>query len=928
VERFVHTGIDSYLGMGSPPNHNTLHIFRFDAIIYVKLKCIATSINEYKLAPTEEHQQVTAFHHSDAAWQNTIKSEMDVTRDYADYADATLARYLERPVQINDFVWTTTAGATGAGFNPWTLFLSNPHVADKIRGYRLLQGKLHVRFIINGGPMLYGKLIAAYLPRYNQDDHVILSSLSDAAVTQLSMFPHVYMDATTSSGGVLDLPFFCPDNWIDLLGGTHDEMGYMIVRSINDLLHANTATANVSIKVYAWMSDVKLCAPTTRAINTYTAQSGEYVAAGGASVSILAAIIAWMKHSKCSYVGSEREQTHHDPEQPMEAHAGDEYGTGVISKPASTMARIAGALSGIPRIKPYATATQIAAEMLGRFAHHMGFSRPNIVGTLDRTKIVNTGLLANTDQHDACVKLTFDSKAEVSVDPRVTGLSDVDEMAFDYIKQKECFLMSATWSEGDPEGHMVAQFSVGPDMHHQVTQDGYTASLLTPMYTLAAPFQYWRGTIVFRFQLVASQLHRGRLRITYDPYLHNTPYDDNEVYTRIIDLAENRDFEIPVSWNHARAWLRVNNRISVQGGSFVASHTDGTRTQTVGEMFHNGALRVEVLNLLTSPNPALAQPVYLNVSVRAGPDFELAGPTSAMIQDLEYLPNTVFVPQGGGYEAQAGEEEVIDEADDIPESPPPITPVGTTDPLEDPLYHVFMGEKISSVRSLIKRYCYHRSRVTTNAEQSLLWTDFNFPSLKGQFECRSNTVDAGSLPASQTYNFAANTFLTWFKPCYVGWRGALRVKYLPNHYQGQWSSATMYLKRLSQPLDEPKQQVVGSDFNSNISFDVDVFGGVSGSAVTFAGSEGALEAEFPYISYRRFAHCRTEMDGSGSNDAPYTGEHLGHMVYAFTNGGIVHKYVAAGDDFSFHFFVGQPLIIRRSTPRVDSGILLPIVPTV
>jgi hypothetical protein len=915
VERFVHTGVDSYLGMGSPPNHNTLHIFRFDAIIYVKLKCIASSLSQYKMAPTEEHQQTTAFHHSDAAWQNTIKSEMDVTREYGHNEDANLGKFLSRPVQIAEGGWSTTVGIfAGLTFNPWTEFLSNPHVADKIRGYRMLQGKMHVRLAINGGPMFYGKAIMAYEPRHLQNDFGLLTgSPSDAMTMQLSMLPHVYIDTTTSTGGQLDLPFFCPDNWIDLLGDTAEEMGRVYVRSINDLQHANSSTAIVQMKVYAWMTDVKLCGPTTRTSGAYVAQAGTEIAVGAAGLSIVGALVAWMNHIKCSYVGSDR--TSHsggEPPPELEAQAGDEYGSGIISKPASIVARVAGALTGIPKIAPYATATQMVASALGSWAHHFGFSRPNIVSTVQRCRIVNTGILANADQHDTAIKLALDSKTEVTIDPRVVGLSDVDEMAFEYIKQKEVFIGQETWSESDLEDHLLFGLTVGPDYHQLHTQDGYTAHILAPMYTVAAPFQYWRGTIIFRFQIVASQLHRGRLRITYDPYIHDTPYDENEVYTRIIDLAENRDFEIPVSWNQAKSWLRVRNNTSLQGNGFVGTHTAGGGTQIVSANHHNGSLRMEVLNSLTSPNPALAQPVYVNVFVRAGSDFEVAGPTSAMLETLEYLPNTSYQPQSG-YEAHAGEEEVVAEKDDIPESPPDIVPVGSPDSLDDPLYHVFMGERISSVRSLIKRYCFHK--IILGESNSYSHSDFNFPTHKGQFEVRNSTTDAATIPASETYQFSAMTPLTWFKPCYVGWRGGLRSKYIPFNITGTVKDGMLAVKRLAEPLLAANVDTTDMVYNSGVTGGhLDLIGGVNGSEVSLFSTEGACEVEFPYITYRRFAHCRKEMDGTGSNDEPFTGEHQGHIL--FMSGGTVslHKYVAAGDDFSYHFWCGQPPVIRRVTP--------------
>jgi hypothetical protein len=54
----------------------------------------------------------------------------------------------------------------------------------------------------------------------------------------------------------------------------------------------------------------------------------------------------------------------------------------------------------------------------------------------------------------------------------------------------------------------------------------------------------------------------------------------------------------------------------------------------------NGQLKISVLNSLTSPDPSLAQPVYVNLYVSAGEDFEVNGPTDQMLQYMEYFPQS------------------------------------------------------------------------------------------------------------------------------------------------------------------------------------------------------------------------------------------------------------------------------------------------
>lgn len=837
---------------------------------------------------------------------------MDSTRDSGYYGDADLAEFLRRPVRLIDDNWTVTAGAYTTIVDPWNLFLTDSQVRSRVEGYRMLQGTLNLRIAINGGPFFYGRAIAAYEPRATYNEHSFGATTGDYYKQQLSMLPHVFLDPTTSEGGEIVCPFLCPDNWIDLIGGNFTDMGRLRITSLNDLLHANSSTGTVNISVYAWMTDVRLAGPTTNFYGAYTAHSGTELAAGAAGLSFLGAIAAWMHRVKCSFVGQDR---HSDHDVELQPQAGDEYGTGIISKPASSVAKLAGALANIPTIKPYARPTEMVASAVGRMAHVFGFSRPAIVSDLQRAKIKGAGNMANTDAHEAVAKLTLDSKQELSVDPRTVGLSDVDEMAFNYIKQKECFMTSLTWSEAQIGRTSLGRLSVGPDYHNQEVINTYDLNVLAPMYTVAAPFTYWRGSIKYRFQIVASQLHRGRLRFSYDPYIHaaGSP-DENQTYSRIVDLATNRDFEMVVSWNHPHSWLRVNDRL----GTGTFSHPGGGTS--ISEDYHNGQVRVEVVNELTSPNPALGQPVYINVFVSAGEDFEVAAPTDQILEECEYEPQDGFEPHSG-----TEGEEVVDEQDNIPESPAPIIPIGQQEMPDNPNSHVFFGESFASVRTLLKRYCYHTSYLTSQSHAYII--ESNFPSEPGQSKVPRHVTSAAATPPSTPYTYSAMTYLNWFVPCYVGWRGSLRSKYI-----SALRSTYHNVRRFAEPVHQADCGINSyaiSYGNPNIAARAHwgLLRSTAGNDMTVMATDGATEVEFPFYSHRRFAPARRFLDGSTTGGNEWLGENGGHLVAIASDASIPQyhtvRFVAAGDDFSCFMFVGQPGILRRSKPDAGGGPAFP-----
>lgn len=878
------------------------------------------------MGSTDHKESIVAFHHADDAWKTEVTSVMDSTRDYGFYGDANLGDFLSRPVRIAEYDWNVVTGSFSASINPWKLFVENSLVRNRIEGYRLLQGKLHLRIAINGGPFFYGRAIAAYQPRHNDNDHSFLTN--EALIMQYSMLPHVYLDPTSSEGGEILCPFLCPDNWLDLTGTTVDDMGELYIQSVNNLLHANASSGTVGISVYAWMEGSRLAAPTVNNYATYDAHSGiEPTAIAGASfaLSFLAAIGAYLGRSSCTYSPPT------SPEQVQEPQAGgDEYGTGIISKPASAVAKMMGVLAEIPVIKPFARPSELVASTIGRVAHVFGYSRPAIISDIHRFKNKGTGNLANTDAHEAVVKLTLDSKQELSVDPRTVGLSDVDEMSFDYIKMKEAYLSTINWNESDNSGSELARLSVGPDQHNVGTLGGLDAYVVAPMYSIAIPFKFWRGTIKFRFQIVASQLHRGRLRFSYDPYFFPTTADpdENAVYSRIIDLSTNRDFEMEISWNHARSWLKVRDRLD-NGASGSFGHPAGTNGISFYE--HNGMIRVSVVNELTSPDPALAQPVYINCFASAGEDFEVASPNDEILNQLE------FEPQGGGMEPQADGEELIEEADNIPETPQDITPIGSPEGPANPNSHVFFGERFASIRALLKRYCYHQILAEAGGYSSFFWIESNFPVEPGQSVVPRHVTDLTATPASTAYNFTPMTYLNYFTPMFTAWRGGLRSKYVASAPAG---CGKLYVRRTNVVPQSICATSAAGGTGANESLVNDAHLGIMGigygSDLVTPPTDGALEVEFPFYSNKRFAPARKFLDGSDladDGDDNWRGNNFGHVGYAMfqTNsqmdnaGQYVTRFVAAADDFSLFMFVGAPPMIRRTKPFAATGLTKPIV---
>ncbi|AJC98140.1 polyprotein [Thaumetopoea pityocampa iflavirus 1] len=101
---------------------------------------------------------------------------------------------------------------------------------------------------------------------------------------------------------------------------------------------------------------------------------------------------------------------------------------------------------------------------------------------------------------------------------------DLDEMKIDVIKRKYMLCDIFSWSQQHHNGQILWSYSANPlppkDQMHTVTEAGtntLASYQITPIGFLSSLFQYWRGSIEFRFDIVASQFHSGKILLAYIP---------------------------------------------------------------------------------------------------------------------------------------------------------------------------------------------------------------------------------------------------------------------------------------------------------------------------------------------------------------------------------------------------------------------------
>lgn len=765
-----------------------------------------------------------------------------------DNDDSLLANFFSRPLKIAEFSWGVNGGMFQE-FNPWRLYFENKRVINRISNYNLLRANLHVKFLINGNPFYYGRLIASYTPLHAIDNLTLNRAFFDQDLIAASQRPHLYLDPTTSQGGTMDLPFVWPYTACSIPLNEWDQLGSMNLRDLNFLQHANGGLDPITISVFAWASDVHLNIPTS--LNPIT----------------------------------------------MVPQSGDEYTTGPISTPAAVVAGAAGMLANMPYIGRYAMASQMVLNSVAAVAKMFGYSRP--VQLEQAIPVRPTfGNYANTNVPDSSTKLAFDIKQEVTIDSSVVGLAGDDEMTIKSIATRESFLTKFAWFAPNPPETLMFTARVTPALWDTVGSEFH----LTPMAFVSMPFKYWRGSIRFRFQVVASAYHRGRLKVVYDPQqLVSNEYNTN--YTQIIDISTEKDFTVTIGWGNRAPFLTHASPNTVGYVPFSPLPLPGDVNNT------NGVIGVYVVNALTEPNPTTGNDVQVNVFVSAGDDFEVVEAVEGQIETFTWKrpPDPLPIVQGPeitpqDLEPQSGEVVMPDDSRPMLEGDPHAIASdlnGTAD-----IYKVMFGDPVASVRQVIKRFCLHSFEVSTAAATSSIASIYiqrpDFPWYRGVFT-------AGGIHASGLKNHARQTAINWFTPAFVCRRGGLRWKFTSHHdsaLTGILSNFFMVRREANAvTYSRVASAILLATNDDMMSYVQNMPGTWSGGQLQSPLDNHTLEAEMPFFTNRRFWYGKN-LSGASNNNTSY---HTLGIGLSNTSRPIACA-VAGADDYDLSFFTGCPIL--------------------
>jgi hypothetical protein len=820
-----------------------------------------------KVVANETHQNV-GFSDSDDPYLYTVKGTMDPTRSLQDTQGDELSSFFSRPLKISETEWATNS-ALNVVLDPWASFINNPRVVNRMTNYNLLRARLRLKIMINGNSFHYGRAMALYHPMHTRDDFTTLGST--ASLVQGSQMPHVFLDPTTSTGGELCLPFFFEKNNVNLTSLEYTNLGRLHIISLNDLRHANGASDKATISVFAWLEDVELNMLTSLDIAAIVPQSGMEV---------------------------------------DEANS-----NGVISGPATAISKISASLSEAPYIGPFAMATSKVAGITAATAKLFGYSRPPVTKDPDPYKPTAISSLATTTVPDGAAKMTIDDKQELTIDPTISGIGPGDPLNIKQIAKRESYLTTFDWDIGEAPETLLWNTRVMPTLWRT---DG--AAVYLPACAMAAvPFSYWTGTMKFRFQIVASAFHKGRLKVVYDPnFVSSNEYNTN--YMEIIDIAEKQDFTIEVGNGQHQSLLSSS---TPQGTTITTYGSNPIGLSSVG----NGVLSLYIVNELTTPDTTAPRDIQVNVFVSMGDDFEVFVPNDRFAR-YEFKPQSGFEPQSGSEDSKMNDA-LVSHAPSPPqqEDDTDVVGVGTTN--HEHLNKVFTGEVIKSFRPFLKRYSLHSMlNATFNSDRRVLYGRRTaFPFLRGNVTSAVHTT-SGAAP----YNYCNTMLLHWVTLAFSGYRGSIRWKICPMSFmandslpitQVQRDTSTRYYQNgrtaVFTPITESQMAFQGAvDTSLSLPATNKPFNGSKGMVLTNGYVNPNTEFEVPFYSDDRFVPGKREDYTSSFGD--YALNTFDYKIFMRGNNETyINAFCAAGEDFQVYFWTGLPPLYYNPTPPSPSA---------
>jgi len=875
--------------------------------------------------------------------------DMDGDNDrsyYSDYMPSTeLADFLKRPLRIQAYTWLEGAKLAQT-FQPWDNYFNSTAVKKKLDNYSFISCDLHIRILVNASPFYYGAGLASYLPLTSFNSENIWGGLR-AGNTELDAFnmpasqrPHIYIFPQTNQGGEMVLPFFYHKNWLNV--GTRSDfqdMGTVTLSSIYSLDNAGaSAGTGVTVTVYAWAENVRLVGTTTG----LALQCGSH--------SDVEEIPEYNYHHIYSRIRdlsySETDQLSKFLDHLVNQRRNYRYQSefeqrnGIISGPATTISKIAGMLTKAPIIGPYAKATNMISSAVAGVASIFGFTNVPVVSDAEPYRPTAFYSFASPHISQPTERLTLDPKNELTIDPRVAGLSGEDPLAISNLVTRESYVTQFTYTTSNATDDNIFTAFVSPYFANSVTLASRNIVNNTPMGHISAMFGHWRGDIIFRFRFICSRFHRGRVLIQWDPTadVSLVGNSSNVVFTKVVDISEETDIEVRVPYLQATEYQEcpTYTNSANYNSQFYASGTSSGASAFDTRCF-NGYLTVKVLTILTCP--ISTSTVGVLVSVRGAENLEFANPVNLPISVTPYDLQSLVEEEEGLYieSIPAPKDHSFDlvdyqyQSDQVSYEDPSCVSMGESGTRDPSSNLVYMGERVGSIRTLLRRACLNLTTDVgsdTTSQFRMITNYHGYQPLYLGYDPNGIHSAVGTItPASNfPYNFVSPTYYNWIAWCYRGYRGSHTWHYAVN---APIALGTIKADRVNTAITAANYYTsinlgAGPTRSASARYLLNYLSGAAGSSVTNQHTQGGISVNYPMYSKYRFRTTdpATTTIGSGNDNTNLEAARISFNIAPLNNTTLcaalnISRFHSIGPDFNFLFFTNVPSMIFYSGPAAN-----------
>lgn len=768
--------------------------------------------------------QETPFPTTNLRMPSGIESEMAESHWMA-------RQQLSKPMQLSQVTWNTTqaVGTNIVDFTfPEVISTIDSVIQRTLSMYAFYKMSPIFRFQLNSTQFHQGQLIISFDP--------FRQSVTTTPTTNLDVspffnryyatgLPSVKIMASESDPVELKIPYIHPKNFLSSYSQSaqsYNLMGEVRVTVLNQLKAAEGAATNLTLTT--WM---------------YAADSSVHV--------------------------------------PMYYHDLRVQPTSLISDITSTVS------NGSNLIGNFATGNfgqglRSGQGLIDNLGKLFGFDYPSRPLAPENT-IKNVENLAIARGATRSERLALDPSSSHNPDQEET-MTSRDEMDINTVIKMPMLLSQFQYNSTQASQTELIRIPVTPyifaNLGNTTTTDGQQPSYLA---YLSEFFNFWRGSITYEFEFVATRFHSGKLLVGFVPNFN-------------LGNAENTYQNIANANPMAILDLQQTSKLSFTVPYQSTTPLKLTRYRTLDESIL-GTIYVYVQNQLSYASN-VSPSVDVNVYIRAGEDFTFLVPRAPQFNFARPAPTTASVNR------------LLEPTSDI-------TFLTSRTGQEDNSVNAILshGQSLSipkprfgetySIIDCIRRF------TSYNENQSLTSTGANY--INGVHPVYTADLTPGALNNTYDFNFK-RSYLGYLGKLYSCWTGSLRLKFCTTSPRTKAASLSVYHLPDYQFLANPNPQTRSES----------TLAGYAGTT-TDLSQNTSLEFEIPFYSPFNFllTHPST---GTGSAHTtyldssyyPYTnGTFLTRVIGADPNDVSARSYIAAGEDFKYFYL--------RSPPPVYNGLL-------